>query len=222
MSEAAVSIEGGLLSITLQPGETLWLRRSSLIHAEGPFDLTTHFIARSRFNIFGFFSGQNRWANKFTAKDAPVHILAGRDYAGAIVALDVTPDRPAYISPPLHLAHQGTLTFDTRRVAKKEFWTLTQVTGDGRVFLKVHGHALARALTAEGAITDTNYVAAITGTFTAFGKVFSAGELMRSGELENVRIAGDGDIIFQSENPEETTTSSGSGPLSSILNLLPI
>jgi uncharacterized protein (AIM24 family) len=212
----------GFLSVTLQPGETLWLRRSSLIEASEPFDLSTHFIAKSRFNIFGFFSGQNRWANKFTAKDAPVHILAGRDYAGDVIALDVSPERSVYISPSLHLAHQGDLTLDTKRVAKKEFWTLTQVSGTGRVWIKLHGHALVRPLSGEGAITDTNYVAAISGTFTAYGKVFKTGELMRTGELENVRLTGEGDVIFQSENPEETGSSSrGGGPFDWIFSFLP-
>ncbi len=214
--------ETGFLSVTLAPGETLWLRRSSLLHAEGPFDLSTHFIAKSRFNIFGFFSGQNRWANKFTAKDAAVHILASRDYAGDVIALEVTPERSVFISPSLHLAHQGELTLDTKRVAEKEFWTLTEITGTGRVWIKLHGLALTRVLSSDGAITDTNYVAAIAGTFTAYGRVFKTGELMRTGELENVRLAGEGEVIFQSENPEESGRASrGGGPFDWIFSFLP-
>jgi len=148
--------QDGFLALTLAPGETLWLRRSSLVQAEGPFELSTHFIAKRRFNVVGFFSGQNRWANKFTAKDAPVHILAGRDHAGAVVALDVTPGASVFISPSLHLAHQGDLTLDTKRVAKKEFWTLTEISGTGRVWIKLHGHALMRPISKEGAVTEAN------------------------------------------------------------------
>jgi uncharacterized protein (AIM24 family) len=50
--------------------------------------------------------------------------------------------------------------------------------------------------------------------------VFKAAEVIRSGELENVRLSGTGEVVFQSCNPEEFE--SGSGGIAAIIRgLLP-
>jgi uncharacterized protein (AIM24 family) len=220
-SSGPVRFGAAALTIALAPGETAWLRRSSLIYADGRFKLTTHRIAQRRFSVIGTFSGEARWANRYVAEDRPVSLIAARDFEGQTVSLDIAPDAPVYFLPDLYLGHQGDLTFNTERVAKKEFWTLTRASGAGTVHIKLHGQPTARALHAGGSIVDANYVAAITGPFTAYGKVFKAGEVIRSGELENVRLAGSGEVIFQSANPEEASGSSG-GPIGGLIRgLLP-
>jgi len=209
------------LRVDLQPGEQLWLRRSSLITAEGPFDLKTEKIAKRNFNIFGFFSGQSRWANIFTAEDGPVTIIAGRDYYGTIISFDITPETPVHISPSLYLAHQGDLDLDTEKVAKGEFWTLTKVSGTGKLHIKAPGRPVQRPLSETPIVVDTNYVAAVQGTFEANGKVFKASRVMKSGELENVHLSGTGMFLLQSENPEDAGGDSGGGIFSFITDLLP-
>ncbi len=211
---------GATLSLHLLPGESVFLRRSSLILAEGPFKLETRFVAARRFSVIGQFSGQVRWANHFTAEAGEVHLLAGRDHAGHVLGFRVAPDAPVWISPGAYLGHQGELTLNTERVGKKEFWTLTKISGEGRVWIKVHGEPQVRALQADGAVTDSNYVAAILGAFTAYGRVFKASELMRSGELENVRLAGTGHVVFQSENPEERAGANSGGGIGGLIRLL--
>lgn len=209
------------LRIELASGEHVWVRRSSLITAEGPFELTTHKIAKKRFNIFGFFSGQSRWANKFTAQGGPVTIIAGRDFYGTVISFDVTPENPVHISPSLYLAHQGELDLDTKKVAKKEFWTLTEVIGTGTLHIKVPGRPVQRELSKTPIVVDTNYVAAVQGAFEANGNVFKASRVVKSGELENVNLSGVGTFLLQSENPEDAGGDSGGGIISSILDLLP-
>ena len=219
---APVQYGDSTLRINLAPGEHAWVRRSSLITAEGPFDLKTEKISKKRFNVFGFFSGQSRWANRYGAKDAPVTILAGRDFYGTIITFEVTPDRPVHISPSLYLAHQGDLSLDTKKVAKKEFWTLTKVTGTGKLHIKAPGRPVERALSETPMVVDTNYVAAVQGKFTANGNVFKASRVMKSGELENVHLSGDGMFLLQSENPSDAGGGSGGGGIiSSILDILP-
>lgn len=216
-----IAFGGELLDVTLEPGEHLFLRRSSLILADGPFRLTTHRIAQKRFNLWGLFSGEVRWANRFEAKDAPVRIVAARDYPGRIASLPVSPDRPLALQPERYIAHHGELAFDVRRSAKKEFWVLTRVTGSGRVWIKLPGEGEVVPLTAEGAIVDTNYIAALSGDFRAFGKVFDTGEVLKSGELSNVRLSGTGHYLLQSQNPEEMAGGGGGGFFSFLGDLLP-
>jgi uncharacterized protein (AIM24 family) len=216
-----ISFGGDVLTLNLETGDVGHVRRSCLILAEGPFKMTSHMIAKRRFSVIGTFSGQVRWANRFEAEEAPVSILAGRDFFGTVVTLHVSEDAPIYIQPGSYLAHQGELVFNTERVAKKEFWTLTNVSGNGIVHLKIPGRPTVRAMREEGAVTDTNYVAAICGTFEAHGKVFKAKELIKSGEMENVRLSGAGHVIFQSQNPEEVSDSGGGGIWGLIGDLLP-
>ena len=211
-----------VLSLSLAPGEHAFVRRSSLMLAEGAFGMTTRRIASKRVPIIGLFSGQNLWANRFEA-EGPVRIVAGRDYHGVIMSLQVTEDRPIWLQPALYLGHQGDLAFTVRRVAKREFWSLTEVRGTGTLHLKAPGRAFAVPLGtgADGAprevIVDTNYVAAVRGPFTAHGRVFSAGQYLKSGEAENVRLSGEGDVLMQTELPPET--GGGGGFLGGILDL---
>ncbi|MEL6475091.1 MAG: AIM24 family protein [Pseudomonadota bacterium] len=216
-----IEIGGNVLDIALGPDEVAWIRRSSLILADGPFALRTKFIAKKRLNLFGAFSGQVRWANRFEADGGQVRLVAGRDFHGAVASLTVSPDQPVHIMPGSYLGHQGRLTFDTKRVAKKEFWTLARVEGSGIVHIKIAGRPLQVPLNSTPMVADANYVAAITGAFKAQGKVFKAGQVLRSGELENVRLSGNGCALFQSENPEERASGRGGGPLGWLFDLLP-
>ncbi len=218
-----VSWLGAFLELDLAAGETAWLRRSSLVHAEGPFRLTTEKIATRGLSLIGFFSGQVRWANRYDAEGPGLRLVATRDHQGTVVRLDVTPDSPVHISPGLYLGHRGRLSFETRRVAQREFWTLTRVEGAGSVYIKLFGQALLRPLNRTASIVDANYVAAVTGPFEAHGKVFKASEVIRSGELENVKMTGAGLIVFQSVNPEELgqQTSPGGAIAGLIRGVLP-
>ena len=211
-----------VLTYDLAPGETAYLRRSSLMLAEGRFAMTTRRIASKRIPVIGLFSGQNLWANRFEA-EGPTRLVAGRDYHGVVMGLTVTPERPVWLQPALYLGHQGDLAFTVRRVARREFWSLTEVRGTGTVQIKAPGRAFAVPLGAreDGAprevIVDTNYVAAVRGRFTAHGRVFSAGQYLRSGEAENVRLSGEGDALLQTELPPET--GGGGGFLGGIMDL---
>ncbi|MEO0816334.1 MAG: AIM24 family protein [Pseudomonadota bacterium] len=220
-ADHGIGVGGEILTLALQPGESAFIRRSSLVFAKGDFGLTTHRIARTRINIFALFSGDVRWANRYDAKDGPVTLMAARDYPGRIVALPVSPDRPLFLQPTRYLAHRGDLTFNVRRVAKKEFWTLAEVRGTGRVYIKLPGEPKIVPLSSDGAIVDTNYIAAVSGEFKAYGKVFTSGEVMKSGELSNVRLSGAGHFVLQSQNPEEAGNDGGGGIIGSILNALP-
>lgn len=219
MPPEAVTYHGNILKLHLHGEDAAFIRRSSLIFADGAFELTTQRIAKRRFNLLGIFSGQVRWANKFQTEAAPVTLMASRDFIGTVASIDVSDDTPVHIKPGLYIGHKGDLVFDTKRVAKKEFWTLTKVTGSGTVFIKLPGQQLENEMSQTPQIVDTNYVAAIIGAFEANGKVFTSKQLLKSGELENVKLKGDGMVVFQSENPGDA--SSGGGILSSIIDILP-
>jgi uncharacterized protein (AIM24 family) len=204
--------------MTLGPREAGYVRRSSLIFADGDFGMTTRRIASRRVPFLGLFSGQNLWANRFEAGETPVSLIAGRDYHGTVLGLEVVEGEPVFLQPALYLGHTGALSFTVRRVAKREFWTLTEVTGKGTVYVKVPGRTLRRELSAERAvIVDTNYVAAVRGTFSAHGKVFTGGQYLRSGEAENVKLTGVGDVLIQSELPPES--GGGGGFFGGLLDL---
>ena len=204
-----------VLSFELAPGEVAFVRRSSLLLADGKFGLKTRRIASKRVPIMGLFSGQNLWANRFEAEE-PTRLVAGRDYHGVVMGLDVTPERDVWLQPALYLGHRGDLDFTVKRVAKREFWTLTLVSGTGTAHIKAPGRAFSTPLPGRELIVDTNYVAAIRGSFAAHGKVFSAGQYLKSGEAENVRLTGEGDVLMQTELPPE---SGGGGFLGGILDL---
>ena len=53
----AIAFLGDILELSPAADETVYVRRSSLIYAEGDFDLKTKRIAKRRFNIVAFFSG---------------------------------------------------------------------------------------------------------------------------------------------------------------------
>ena len=205
-----------MLTIDLKAGEVAHVRRSSLMMAEGAFGLATRRIASKRVPVMGLFSGQNLWANRFEAH-GDVRLIAGRDYHGVVMGLEVTPERDVWLQPALYLGHQGDLDFTVKRVAKREFWTLTRVRGTGTVHIKAPGRAFSTPLPGRELIVDTNYVAAIRGGFSAHGKVFSAGQYLKSGEAENVRLTGEGDVLMQTELPPES--GGGGGFLGGLLDL---
>lgn len=199
-------LDAHVLTFDLEAGETAYLRRSSLIFASGMFHMATERVASRRVPFLGLFSGQNIWANRFEAESA-VQVIGGRDYHGQVIGLDVSSEESVWIQPALYLGHKGQLEFTVRRVAKKEFWTLTEVRGEGTIYIKAPGRTFRQQLDPETAvITDTNYVAAIRGTFEASGKVFTSGQYLRSGEAENVRLSGQGDVLMQTELPPETSS----------------
>ena len=219
--EAGVSLEGDMLDLTLRPGDHAFIRRSSLVRATGDFDLKTVRIQKRRVSIYALFSSEVRWANRFDAKSAPVSLLAARDFPGRIVRIHVLPERPIHIQPRLYLGHRGELSFDMRRVARREFWTMTKVAGTGTVWIKLPGRPRLEALREDGEIVDSNYVSAVMGPFKADGKVFTAGAVLRSGEMENVRLSGSGYYVLQSENPEEGAAGSDGGLIGNLFQLLP-
>ena len=219
MQPDQIELHGDIMELRLDAGQSAYVRRSSLIFAEGEFELKTKRIAKKRFGILALFSGQVRWANIYNAK-SDLKLLAGRDFPGTVMSLNVSPDAPVHIKPGLYLGHIGELSFNTRRVAKKEFWTLNEISGTGTVYLKMPGRPLLIPMADTPQIVDTNYVAAIAGTFDAHGKVFTSGEVMKSGELENVKLTGDGMVIFQSENPGDGG-GGGGGIVQTILDILP-
>ena len=209
-------LDAHVLTFDLQPGETAYLRRSSLIFASGMFHMATQRVASRRIPFLGLFSGQNLWANRFEAESA-VQIIGGRDYHGQVIGLDVTEGESVWLQPALYLGHKGALDFTVRRVAKKEFWTLTEVRGEGTVYIKAPGRTFRQPLDPNVAVVaDTNYVAAIRGRFSASGKVFTNAQYLRSGEAENVRLSGEGDVLIQTELPPET---SGGGFIGGLLDL---
>lgn len=219
VKDEEITFHGDTLSLNLAAGETAYVRRSSLIFADGEFQLATKRIAKRRFGLISFFTGQVRWSNIYTAGETGLKLIAGRDFIGTVACLEVRPEAPVHIKPGLYLAHQGDLTFNTRRVAKKEFWVLNEVSGTGRVYIKMPGRPLPRPMTQHASIVDSNYVAAISGTFEAHGKVFKAKDVLKSGELENVKLKGDGTLLFQSENPSDR--GSGGGIFQTIIDILP-
>ncbi|WP_031555401.1 AIM24 family protein [Parvularcula oceani] len=206
-----------VLEIDLEPGEAAYLRRSSLLLADGPFALRTQRVASRRLPILGLFSGQNLWANRFEAQDGALRLVAGRDYHGEVRDLKIAPDRPVAIKPALYLGHSGDLSFTVQRMAKREFWTMTRVTGTGTVHLKVPGRTLVRPLADNEVVVDTNAVAAVTGPFTAHGRVLTTNQYLRAGEAENVRLSGLGEVWLQSERPPQA--SGGGGILGSLLEI---
>ncbi|MEM9738385.1 MAG: hypothetical protein AAF829_00820 [Pseudomonadota bacterium] len=58
--EHDIGLGGEILTLALQHGDSAFIRRSSLVFARGDFKLTTHRIAKTRFNIFALFSGDVR------------------------------------------------------------------------------------------------------------------------------------------------------------------
>lgn len=210
------ALDRHVLDMLLEPGETGFLRRSSLILAQGDFEMTTRRIASRAVPILGLFSGQNLWANRFDAGEGGARVVGCRDYHGIALGLPVTEAVPVFLQPALYLGHRGALTFTVKRVAKREFWTLTRVTGEGTVYIKAPGRAFSAPLSQSDLIVDTNYVAAVRGRFDAHGRVFRAGQYLRSGEAENVRITGEGDVLLQTELPPES--GGGGGILDSLLH----
>jgi uncharacterized protein (AIM24 family) len=219
ITSTAIAIGEDALTLDVYPGETVFIRRSSLIAIDGKFAMKTHKIAKRSLSVIGLFSGQTMWANAFTAEEGGLQIIAGRDFHGRVASIAVTPDMPVFIQPGLYLGHKGDLTFLIKRVAKKEFWTLTEVTGSGTVHIKLPGRPMLQQLRNDGMIVDTDYVSAICGSFEAFGKVFKTGEVVKSGELSNVRLSGQGEMILQSENPEGADGSGGI--FGSLVDMLP-
>ena len=217
-----VEMLGETLELDLAAGETAYLRRSSLTLARGPFEMTTERIARQGISVYALFTGEVRWANRYTAGDGAVKLSATRDFHGEVLGLPVSPDAPVHLQPARYLGHCGNIGFRMRKSAKKEFWVLTEATGDGVVYIKIPGtHRIEElARDGDGDVVDTNYVAAVGGRFEANGKVFTSRRVLKSGELSNVRLKGDGWYILQSQNPGDATAGGG-GIFSALTNLLP-
>lgn len=201
----------------LDEGDVGFVRRSSLIYAGGDFRLKTRRIASKTIPVLGIFSGQNLWANRFEA-ETPTTLVAGRDYHGTVLGMEVKEDEAVWLQPALYLGHRGELDFTVKRVARREFWTLTRVTGEGTVWIKAPGRSFRKALDPETpVVVDTNYVAAVRGDFFADGRVFTRGQYLRSGEAENVKIRGTGDVLIQTEVP--ITAGGAGGPFGFLLDL---
>ncbi|MEM9810163.1 MAG: AIM24 family protein [Pseudomonadota bacterium] len=210
-------LDDHVLTMRIKEGETGFVRRSSLIYAAGDFRMTTKRIAAKALPLLGLFSGQNLWANRFEAQSDTM-LIAGRDFHGTVLALEVEEGEEVWLQPSLYLGHRGDLTFLVKRVAKREFWTLTRVTGSGTVWIKVPGRSFRQPLDPQSSvIVDTSYVSVIRGAFKAHGRVFTSGQYLRSGEAENVRLRGDGDVLIQTEVP--ITAAGRGGILGTVLDI---
>ena len=210
-------LDDHVLTMELEEDEVGFIRRSSLIYAGGDFAMRTRRIASKAIPVLGIFSGQNLWANRFEAT-TPTTLVAGRDYHGTVLGMEVVEGEAVWLQPALYLGHRGELDFTVKRVARREFWTLTRVTGTGTVWIKAPGRTFRKPLNGETAVVvDTNYVAAVRGDFSADGRVFTRGQYLRSGEAENVKIRGAGDVLMQTEVP--ITAAGGGGPLGYLLDL---
>ncbi len=213
-------IEGGSLPVLLcqlNAGEYIINESGSMCWMSSNMKMET--VGGGASKMLGrMLSGDTLFQNRFTAEGGPGEIAFSSSFPGAIVPVEVTPDKPVILQKSAFLAGtQGVelSVFFNKKLGAGLFggegFIMQKVSGSGLVFVEIDGHAVDYVLAAgQTMVVDTGNLAIMDSTCTMdIQKVPGVKNMLFGGEgIFNTLVTGPGRITLQSM------------PISSVANAL--
>jgi len=207
---------GHVLKLTISEPEPVYLKRSTLISSSRPIISKPQKFGTKWSAAKSFFLGAPLSVNHWTCKGSTAEIKAGLGYFGEVIEVPVKPDEPVFINTDYYLGHRGALGTDTQKIAKKEFWFMTKMSGTGSVILHVPVGCEGLRLADDVFVLDHRYAAAIWGDFDITGQELDVKSWAKSGETDNVIMSGQCELIL---SKAKSSSQSSSGIIGSLLNI---
>lgn len=182
------------MRLELSAGSPLSLRRGAFIASSHAMDFVAKRDAKGAKSWMRLFAGGSVSRIVWSCEE-DCRVTASLDFIGQTISMDVSDDVPISIAPKLFLGYLGTVSQALGRGAKKEFWLMSKLAGEGRVFLHIPGGY--SVMDVEGnAVVDTDRVAATIGSLDAVGTMRGAKDIIKSGEMDAVLMEGNGKIVL--------------------------
>ncbi len=154
-----------------------------------------------------FFSGENLFQNRYTAKGGPGLIAVGSSYAGSIRAVQVSPGRSIVAQKRTFLAAESGVElniFFQKKLGTAIFggegFIMQKISGSGTVLLEIDGSAVEYELgPGEQMIVDTGHLAMMDETVSIdIQRVQGVKNILLGGKgLFNTVLTGPGRIVLQ-------------------------
>lgn len=189
-----IADHGALMRLSLPAGEKLSLRRGAFIASTHEMDFAAMRDAKGAKSWMRLFAGGSVSRIVWSC-EADCEVTASLDFIGTTLSIPVGDGTPVSIAPKLFLGYLGTVSQALGRGAKKEFWVMSKLSGAGSVFLHVPGGYTVMEVDGS-VVVDTDRVAATIGDLEAVGTMRGAKDILKSGEMDAVRMEGTGRIVL--------------------------
>ena len=155
----------------LNPGETMITEKGSMVWMSPNMDMQTS--AGGIGKAFGrMFSGESMFQNFYTAQGGPGMIAFASSFPGAILPVEITPDRPVIAQKSAFLASEQGVelsVFFQKKLGAGFFggegFIMQKISGHGTVFAEFDGHVVEYELQpGQQIVVDTGHLAAMTAT----------------------------------------------------------
>jgi len=203
-------IEGTPLPVvicTLSPGESMISEGGGMAWMSPNMVMSTKGGGAGKM-LGRLFSGESMFQNLYTAEGGQGMIAFASSLPGAILPIQITPDKPMIAQKSAFLASDSSVELSVHFQKKfsagffgGEGFIMQKLSGNGTAFLEIDGYAKEYELAAgESIIIDTGYLAAMEATCTMeIQQVPGVKNMLFGGEgLFNTRVTGPGKIIIQS------------------------
>lgn len=205
-----VTDHGPLLRVDLAAGEPLYLRRGTLIASSERMDVRTRKDFKGVKGGLKSVMGGTLVVNAWTCS-VPATVTAALGFYGRSLGIRVAPGLSILSSPKLYLGHRGDVQRRIRKGAKKEFWFVSEVSGDGTLYLHVPSGYTVVPLTGSDTVLDYERIAALVGEFEITGEALDLKSWMKSGETNSLLVTGEGYAVLSHSSLESIEGESGGG-----------
>ena len=198
---------GPLMAIDVAAGDEVSLRRGAYIASSHEMDFETRRDSKGTKSWMRLFAGGNVTRVIWRAREA-TRLTASLDFIGTSLGIAVG-EHSVQVAPKLFLGYRGAVHQALGRAAKKEFWLMSKLSGEGEVFLHVPGGYSVMEI-AGSAFVDTDRVAAVIGDLEAVGVMRGAKNILKSGELDVVQLEGSGYAVIAHNSLEDVENEAAS------------
>ena len=196
-----------VVEVWLDEGEAVKNESGSMVWMTEGMEMSTN-AGGGIGKAFGrMFSGESVFQSVYTAKKPNSMIAFGSSFAGSIVAVEVTPDKPVIAQKSAFLASSTGVEMSIHFQKKLgagflggEGFIMQKFSGSGIVFLEIDGSTVEYELAAgEKMILDNGYLAMMDATVTMeIETVKGLKNIAFGGEgLTNTVVTGPGKIVLQ-------------------------
>ncbi len=196
-----------ILEIELAENESIMCEGGAMVYMSPNMELQTKGSSFSKV-VGRIFSGEHPFLNIYTAKNSPGKITLGSSMPGAIVAVDILPDKPIIVQKRSFLAAETTIdvsVFWQKKLRTGFFggegFIMQKLAGKGMAFLELDGYIeIIELAVDEEIIVSTGHLAAMEHTVKMDIKtVGRAKDMFLSGEgFFNTVLTGPGKVYLQS------------------------
>lgn len=191
----------------LENGESMITERGSMCWMSPNMDMKTTSNGGLGKAVGRMFAGEAMFQNVYTAVDGPGMIAFASSFPGSIRCYDVAPQEPLIVQKAGFLASEVGVNLSVhfkKRIGAGFFggegFIMQKVSGSGKVFIEIDGHAVEYNLReGQSIIVDTGNLAVMSASCTMdIVSVRGAKNVLFGGEgLFNTIVTGPGRVVLQ-------------------------